>query len=81
MHKDFEEKECPYFESDTLEMFDKLLEKGLVKLPYSSRPEEIRKVSHDYQSSYREVQSIQKTSPTTCKRRKNHIRRRRHRRI
>ena len=36
-----EEKECPYSGFDEPEMLDKLLEKGLIELLESKRPEEI----------------------------------------
>ena len=35
------EKECPYSESGMSEMLDKLLEKGLIEIPDSRRPEDI----------------------------------------
>ena len=75
------EKKCPYSKFDVLEMLDKLLEKGLIQLPKSKRHVEIRSTNdpryrnyQDHQSSHREMQGIQRASPATCKRRKNHIR-------
>jgi len=41
MLRDSEENECPYSESDALEILHKLLEKGLIKLPESKPPEEV----------------------------------------
>ena len=38
-----EDKEYPCFESNASKMLDKLLKKGLMKLPKSKRPKEIRK--------------------------------------
>ena len=60
-----EKKEYSYSESDAPEMFDKLLEKWLMKLA----------------QSYTKMHGIPRMSATTCERRKYYIRWRRHRRI
>jgi len=55
MLRDFEEKECPYSESDVPEMLDKLLEKGLIELPESSRPEEIGRTNDPKYCKYHRI--------------------------
>ena len=52
---DSEEKECPYSESDVPEMLDKLLEKGLIELPESSRPEEIGRTNDPKYCKYHRI--------------------------
>jgi len=83
--KGFEENECPYSESDALEILYKLLEKGLIQLLESKGPEEVRRTNDPKYCKYhriighpiREVQCIQRASPTASKGRKIHIRGRR----
>ena len=55
MHRDFEEKECPYSESDALEILDKLLDRGLIDLPESSRPEEIGRTNDPKYCKYHRI--------------------------
>ena len=44
MHRDSEEKECPYSESDAPEVLDKILEKGLIELLESRHLEELEEL-------------------------------------
>jgi len=53
--RDSEEKECPYSESDVPEMLDKLLKRGLIELPESSRPEEIRRTNDPKYCKYHRI--------------------------
>jgi len=55
MLRDSKEKECPYSESGVPEMLDKLLEKGLIKLPESSRPEEIGRTNDPKYCKYHRI--------------------------
>ena len=55
MLRDSEEKECPYSESDVSEMLDKLLEKELIELPESSRPEKIGRTNDTKYCKYHRI--------------------------
>ena len=57
MLRDSEEKECPYSEFDVPEMLNKLLEKGLIELQESSRPEEIRRTNDPKYCKYHRIMS------------------------
>jgi len=53
-------------------MLDKCLEEGLIELPELRRPEEIGRTNDPKYCKYHKINShLKKTSPATCKRRKN----------
>ena len=79
-----QENDCSFYGSDALEMFDKPVKKGLVKLLELKRLVELEELMIPNTVSitgssitHRKVHRIQGTSSTTCKGRKNHIRQRR----
>ena len=50
-----EENECPYSEFDAPEVLHKLLEKGLIKLPESNRPEKVRRTNDPKYCNYHRI--------------------------
>ena len=57
-----EENECPYFESDAPEILHKLLEKGLIELPKSNRPEEVGRTNDPKYCKYHRIISHQRSA-------------------
>jgi len=53
MLKDF--KEHPYFESDSLKLLNKFLEKGFIEPPQSNHLEEIRRIDEPKYRKYRRI--------------------------
>jgi len=50
-----EEKECPYFRSNVLEVLNKLLVKGLVELLESKHPKKVRRTNNPRYSKYHRI--------------------------
>ena len=55
MLRDSEKNECSYSEYDAPKMLNKLLEKGLVELPESRRPEEIGRTNDPKYCKYHRI--------------------------
>jgi len=53
--KEFQEKKCPFLDSDLLGMLDDLLEKGVIKLPKSKCPKEAERTTDPKYCPYHRV--------------------------
>ena len=84
-----EKNKYSYSEFDAPKMLDKVLEKGLIELPKSMHPKEIRRINDVEYYKYHKIISHPIEKFNAFKRQviqlaneeKNHVRRRRHRRI
>ncbi|KAL0439077.1 UNVERIFIED_CONTAM: hypothetical protein Slati_2390700 [Sesamum latifolium] len=55
--KEFQEKEYPFYDSDVPHIFDELLERKLIELLESKRPDEVRRVNDSKYCKYHRVVS------------------------
>jgi len=55
MLRGFEENECPYFESDALEILHMLLKKGPIELSESKSPQKVRRTNDPKYCKYHRI--------------------------